>query len=84
MLCKTAEPFYQYFFPFMFVLFQVDTEMDAPLPLERPLVEVSLPTAITISFFAPRPTLRKMKIQRFVAQVSQHNRSLCKKSGRVA
>lgn len=50
-------------------LLQVDTEMDFPLAMERPLTEATTPTAITISFFAPRPTLPKMKIIRFVVQV---------------
>ena len=51
-------------------LLQVDTEMDFPLAMERPLTEATMPTAITISFFAPRPTLPKMKIIRFVVQVT--------------
>ncbi|CAM9446580.1 unnamed protein product, partial [Laminaria digitata] len=42
--------------------------MDFPLAMERPSTEAATPTAITISFFAPRPTLPKMKIKRFVVQ----------------
>ncbi|CAM9348828.1 unnamed protein product [Scytosiphon promiscuus] len=46
----------------------VDTEMDLPLAMDRPSTEAVTPDSITISFFAPRPTLPKMKIQRFVLQ----------------
>ncbi|CAN0042077.1 unnamed protein product, partial [Ectocarpus sp. 12 AP-2014] len=46
----------------------VDTEMDLPLAMERPNVEAVTPYSIAISFFAPRPTLPKMKIQTFVLQ----------------
>lgn len=59
---------------------QVDTEMDLPLAMERPNTEGVTPDSITVSFFAPRPTLPKMKIQRFVLQVlalirNSHNHS---------
>ncbi|CAM9452554.1 unnamed protein product, partial [Ectocarpus fasciculatus] len=46
----------------------VDTEMDLPLAMERPNTEAVTPYSIAISFFAPRPTLPKMKIQSFVLQ----------------
>lgn len=49
---------------------QVDTEMDLPLAMDRPDTEAVTPESITISFFAPRPTLPKMKIQSFVMQVT--------------
>lgn len=48
---------------------EVDTEMDLPLAMDRPNTEAVTPGSVTISFFAPRPTLPKMKIQRFVLQV---------------
>lgn len=48
---------------------EVDTEMDLPLAMDRPNTEAATPGSVTISFFAPRPTLPKMKIQRFVLQV---------------
>lgn len=48
---------------------EVDTEMDLPLAMDRPNTEAVTPESVTISFFAPRPTLPKMKIQRFVLQV---------------
>lgn len=50
---------------------QVDTEMDLPLAMERPNVETVTPYSIAISFFAPRPTLPKMKIQTFLMQVGR-------------
>lgn len=52
------------------VLFaQVETEMDVPLELDRPLVEATTPATITISFFAPRATLPSMRIRSFIVQV---------------
>lgn len=45
--------------------------MDLPLAMERPNTEAVTPYSIAISFFAPRPTLPKMKIQRFVLQVGR-------------
>lgn len=50
-------------------VFEVDTVMDLPLAMERPNTEAVTHGSVTISFFAPRPTLPKMKIQRFVLQV---------------
>lgn len=44
--------------------------MDLPLAMDRPNTEAVTPESITISFFAPRPTLPKMKIQSFVMQVT--------------
>ncbi|CAM9488290.1 unnamed protein product [Discosporangium mesarthrocarpum] len=46
----------------------VDTDMDVPLPIGRPLAEAAGPTWLTLSFFAPRPTLPKMKIHHFIMQ----------------
>lgn len=45
--------------------------MDLPLAMERPNTEAVTPYSIAISFFAPRPTLPKMKIQSFVLQVGR-------------